>query len=139
MLCLFYRSGFLSRKIATNGIVKTFNAAKQKKCFLKQFLAVFTYKMGYSRALQICIPIQITELAGYTARVADMFEVFEDMKRANYIRTTVNTKQSKPHQKIQTRVIAGQVRITEKEIELVDIPVVTPNGDIVVPSLSFKV
>jgi len=82
---------------------------------------------------------EITELAGYTARVADMFQVFEDMKNAKYMRTMVTAKPSKtPLSKMTTEVIAGQVKITAKSVELVDVPVVTPNGDIVVPSLSFK-
>lgn len=82
---------------------------------------------------------EITELAGYTARVADMFQVFEDMKNAKYVRTMVSDKPSKAaHQKLTTEVIAGKVHIAAKQMELVDVPVVTPNGDIVVPSLSFK-
>ena len=69
-----------------------------------------------------------------------MFQVFEDMKNAKYHRTMVTDKPSKmPHQKMTTDVIAGEVKITAKNMELVDVPVVTPNGDIVVPSLSFKV
>jgi ABC-type uncharacterized transport system fused permease/ATPase subunit len=69
-----------------------------------------------------------------------MFQVFEDMKNARYVKTMVTSKPSKTaHQKMTTEVIAGQVKITAKNIELTDVPVVTPNGDIVVPSLSFKV
>ncbi len=33
--------------------------------------------------------LQITELAGYTARVSQMLQVFGDMKAGNYIRNTV--------------------------------------------------
>ena len=35
--------------------------------------------------------LQITELAGYTARVSQMLQVFGDMKAGNYVRNTVTS------------------------------------------------
>lgn len=48
--------------------------------------------------------LQITELAGYTSRVSQMFEVFEDVKMGKYQRNTV-TKQKTP--KVTHERIAG--------------------------------
>ncbi len=43
---------------------------------------------------------QITELAGYTSRVADMLDVFQDMKRGHYKRHIVASKHNK-HLKLE--------------------------------------
>ena len=40
-------------------------------------------------AIECIFLSQITELAGYTSRVAEMFEVFKDMKKGEYKRTIV--------------------------------------------------
>lgn len=39
----------------------------------------------------LCAVIQITELAGYTARVSQMFRVFKEVSEAHYVRNSVHT------------------------------------------------
>ncbi|XP_074645086.1 ATP-binding cassette sub-family D member 2-like [Tubulanus polymorphus] len=83
----------------------------------------------------------VTELAGYTSRVADLFNVFEDVKEGKYVRSTVtNGKNNTSQDKIESSlVMRGKVTDTETDIVLEDVPIITPNGDIVVNSLSFEV
>ncbi|KAK0062489.1 ATP-binding cassette sub-family D member 2 [Biomphalaria pfeifferi] len=85
---------------------------------------------------------EITELAGYTSRVSQMFEVFEDVKLGKYQRNTV-TKQ-KPiktnFERISGSLVQkGVVIDTESTIIIENLPIITPNGDIIVQSLSLKI
>lgn len=49
---------------------------------------------------------QVTELAGYTSRVAQMFEVFSDMQKGNYVRSRVPAvKQGTRHQKVTASLL----------------------------------
>lgn len=85
---------------------------------------------------------EITELAGYTARVTEMFHVFEDVKTGKYQRSMVTkTVQSKAkHAKISGPMqIMGNVMDTDATIDIEDLPIITPNGDIIVSSLTIKI
>ena len=44
---------------------------------------------------------KITELAGYTSRVAEMFQVFSDVKEGKFQRSMVVEQPQKQHQKIE--------------------------------------
>ncbi|XP_015927732.1 ATP-binding cassette sub-family D member 2 [Parasteatoda tepidariorum] len=90
---------------------------------------------------------EITELAGYTARVSRMINVFEEVCEGQYELST-NTEISSKLSKKVTEVkglkfkngmpeILGQVVEKNGIIKLESVPIVTPNCDIVVPSLSF--
>ncbi|XP_013398007.2 ATP-binding cassette sub-family D member 2-like [Lingula anatina] len=83
---------------------------------------------------------EITELAGYTSRVSEMFEVFEDVRKGKYKRNMVTSNKAAKgaQKKIQGPLqIKGEVIDTDT-ILLEDVPIITPNGDIVVSSLSFQ-
>ncbi|XP_017285421.1 ATP-binding cassette sub-family D member 2 [Kryptolebias marmoratus] len=86
---------------------------------------------------------EVTELAGYTARVHDMFAVFEDVQRGVYKRSSLSATaaaQSKPELHIDGPLeITGEVIDVERGIVCENVPIITPNGDVVVSCLNVKV
>ncbi|KAK7101616.1 ATP-binding cassette sub-family D member 1-like [Littorina saxatilis] len=84
---------------------------------------------------------EVTELAGYTSRVSELFEVFEDMKNGRYQRNTVTHSKSKvAHDRINGPLTQkGQVVETESTIDIENLPIITPNGDIIVASLTLQI
>ncbi|KAF4513949.1 UNVERIFIED_CONTAM: hypothetical protein B566_EDAN018165 [Ephemera danica] len=84
---------------------------------------------------------EVVELAGYTARVGEMLEVFEQVSNGEYHRTVVGG--TKPEQNPNTCRLEfnqkGYPLIKDGSIRLEHVPVVTPNCDVVVPSLTLSV
>ncbi|KAL6459886.1 hypothetical protein MHYP_G00316450 [Metynnis hypsauchen] len=91
---------------------------------------------------------EVTELAGYTARVHNMFLVFDEVQRGVYKRATVSTTTAAGEKKSGGQhelhidgplEIKGKVIDVDKGIVCENVPIITPNGDVVVSSLNFKV
>ncbi|KAM4571254.1 ATP-binding cassette sub-family D member 1 [Fundulus diaphanus] len=91
---------------------------------------------------------EVTELAGYTSRVWQMFDVFEDVSRGVYRRSADREERSAPREEVQVRhgqricgplEIRGQVISVEKGIRCENLPIITPTGDVVVSSLNIQV
>lgn len=88
---------------------------------------------------------EITELAGYTARVSRMLTVFEDVSDGKYLRTLTESSSSlkKATELKDLRFKDGMPEILGTVIErngiikLEGVPIITPNCDVVVPRLSF--
>ncbi|XP_076340547.1 ATP-binding cassette sub-family D member 1-like [Tachypleus tridentatus] len=90
---------------------------------------------------------EITELAGYTSRVSKMFTVFEEVSRGKYQRTlaTLNKRDTKKSLKIKGLTFkdgmpeANGIVIERDDgtLKLENVPIITPNCDVVVPDLSF--
>lgn len=77
----------------------------------------------------------VTELSGYAARVCSMLEVFDDMKRGKYVKAVSVDNQ---------KLLAGfsNPKITESEDGTIDfkhVPIVTPNGDVLVKDLTMTI
>ncbi|SAM05940.1 hypothetical protein [Absidia glauca] len=79
---------------------------------------------------------EVTELAGYTSRVIDLLDVFDDVKAGRYQKRLVSSVSTQSNAK--TLEGRGQVKDSQ-DIEFVDVPIVSPNGDVLVPKLSFHV
>lgn len=93
---------------------------------------------------------EIVELAGYTSRVGDMLDVFEDVSKGKYLRGVVAGADTKS-QKVDDKsfhlefkngqaVVKGIVHETrDNTISLLNVPIVTPNCDVVCSKLTLKV
>lgn len=100
---------------------------------------------------------QIIELSGYTMRVSEMFEVFEDVQQGHCQRQATRElterrdsidEAEQPsseavgvHGEVVdlSQMSGGEVVDTEGSIALKDVAIITPCGDVVVSSLSFEV
>ncbi|PFH54766.1 hypothetical protein AMATHDRAFT_52650 [Amanita thiersii Skay4041] len=78
----------------------------------------------------------LSELAGYTARVSLLLETMEDTKNGKYEKALVNSANSDNNAKL----LEGRGEIIESDdIQFENVPIITPNGDVLVKSLSFHV
>ncbi|KAF2760659.1 hypothetical protein EJ05DRAFT_436070 [Pseudovirgaria hyperparasitica] len=79
---------------------------------------------------------EITELAGYTSRVATLLDVIDDIQAGHFEKKLVSSASSLE----SATVLGGRGVVTEgSDIEFIDVPIVSPNGDILVRALSFTV
>ncbi|GMS96468.1 hypothetical protein PENTCL1PPCAC_18643 [Pristionchus entomophagus] len=85
---------------------------------------------------------EVVELAGYTSRVYEMFNVFREVKKGLYQRTEPEnadgTKIRRRLERFDTSKITGVIKYSDDgSIVLNEVPIVTPNGDTVVRSMSI--
>lgn len=89
---------------------------------------------------------EIVALAGYTYRVAGMLEVFDDTAHGRYHklmmaegRNNAGILEFRNGQPITKGRIIVSSDPNDRSISLVNVPVVTPNCDIVIPSLTLRI
>lgn len=91
---------------------------------------------------------ELTRLAGYTSRVSELMTVLKDLSKGKYQRTMINQSSpqaegdSERQDKIpRSSLVPNQGEIVETDhlIRFEHVPLVTPNGDILVNDLSFEV
>ncbi|KAF8758323.1 adrenoleukodystrophy protein [Rhizoctonia solani] len=79
---------------------------------------------------------ELAELAGYTARVSLLMDTMGDVQRAQFEKALVSSASIEENAK----VLQGRGTVIESdEIQFEGVPIVSPNGDILVRSLSFFV
>ncbi|KAJ4356240.1 ATP-binding cassette long-chain fatty acid transporter pxa2 [Didymosphaeria variabile] len=79
---------------------------------------------------------EITELAGYTSRVSTLLDVIDDIQAGHFEKKLVSSADTEEN----ASVLRGRGVVTEGEdIMFKDVPIVSPNGDVLVRKLSFAV
>lgn len=79
---------------------------------------------------------EITELAGYTSRVAGLLDVMDEVSAGRFEKKLVSSASIEEN----AAVLQGRGKIEESEdIEFSEVPIVSPNGDVLVKKLSFRI
>ncbi|XP_066247854.1 ATP-binding cassette sub-family D member 3 [Euwallacea similis] len=74
----------------------------------------------------------LTRLAGFTSRVTQLRTVINDLNEGKYVRTMVaGSENLKPN--------GGKLVFQNNIIKFDKVPLVTPNGDVLVPELTFEI
>lgn len=79
---------------------------------------------------------ELSHFAGYTERVSQLNDVLDDISKGHFERTLVSSSENKFQDQ---RGIVNVVDSKEPVIKFESVPIVTPNGDVLVESLSFEV
>lgn len=88
---------------------------------------------------------ELSRLAGFTARVSQLRRVLHDLKRGHYVRSMLSQEQQqngtrdKPTRTMELVPGAGRIVTQDNIIRFQRVPLVTPNGDVLVDELSFEV
>ncbi|EFW99459.1 ABC fatty acid transporter [Grosmannia clavigera kw1407] len=80
---------------------------------------------------------EIMELAGYTARVASLLDVMTDVRAGHFEKNLVSS--SAGNTADHAAVLRRRGSVVESDtIQFTDVPIISPNGDVLVPKLSFS-
>lgn len=95
---------------------------------------------------------ELTKLAGFTARVTELMQVLKDLNRGHYVRTMVSDNFSGTLSNgnaggdtivsVHPRKLipgAGRIIVADKIIKFDHVPLITPNGDVLIEDLTFEV
>ncbi|KAF2214675.1 hypothetical protein CERZMDRAFT_57184 [Cercospora zeae-maydis SCOH1-5] len=79
---------------------------------------------------------EVSELAGYTSRVSMLLDVIADIQRGHFEKALVSAASTEAN----ARILAGRGELDEgDDIKFENVPIVSPNGDILVKALSFHI
>jgi len=79
----------------------------------------------------------MTRLAGFTARVTEIMTVLDDLNKGHYVRSMLTDSNTLNEKKLVPN--SGRIITKDNVIKFENVPLVTPNGDILVEALSFEV
>ncbi|XP_060801044.1 ATP-binding cassette sub-family D member 3 [Amyelois transitella] len=82
---------------------------------------------------------EMNKLAGLTARVTQLRTVLEEVQRGKYTRTMVDRNAQNGNGPPTLSPGAGRIVYQDKLIRFDRVPLVTPNGDVLIRELSFQV
>ncbi|CAH0728989.1 unnamed protein product, partial [Brenthis ino] len=82
---------------------------------------------------------ELSKLAGLTARVTQLRNVLEDINKGNYTRTMVEKNNMGNGPPMLLAPGAGRIIYQDNIIRFEKVPLVTPNGDVLIQELNFEV
>ncbi|XP_050342815.1 ATP-binding cassette sub-family D member 3 isoform X2 [Nymphalis io] len=82
---------------------------------------------------------ELSKLAGLTARVTELRRVLADVNRGRYTRTMVERRAGDDGPPMIMAPGAGRIIYQDKIIRFDKVPLVTPNGDVLIKELTFEV
>ncbi|KAI5370507.1 putative AAA+ ATPase domain, ABC transporter type 1, transmembrane domain-containing protein [Septoria linicola] len=79
---------------------------------------------------------EVSELAGYTSRVSMLLDVIADIQRGHFEKALVSSASTEAN----AAILSGRGELEEgDDIKFENVPIVSPNGDILVKALSFHI
>lgn len=86
----------------------------------------------------------VQNLAGYTALIHEMDEVLRDLKRGKFMRTQVTANETqggdvKTESKMLDMYQGADKLVKSENIRFEDVPIISPNGDILIEKMSFEI
>ena len=82
---------------------------------------------------------EITELAGYTSRVATLLTVIDDIQAGKFEKKVIASSPNSVTTNTNFSILSRRgTTIESPNIEFINVPIVSPNGDILVEALSFS-
>jgi ATP-binding cassette subfamily D (ALD) long-chain fatty acid import protein len=79
---------------------------------------------------------EVSQLAGYTSRVSTLLEVLVDLRRGHFEKQLVSSASTDAN----SAVLSGRGEQEEGEdIKFENVPIVSPNGDVLIKSLNFHI
>jgi ATP-binding cassette subfamily D (ALD) long-chain fatty acid import protein len=77
---------------------------------------------------------ELSELAGYTSRVSDLLNAMDGVKNGVYQKKLVSSGED------NAKLLQGRGKVIEsEEIRFDQVPLISPNGDVLIKSMSFNV
>lgn len=80
---------------------------------------------------------EMTRLSGFTTRVESLINVLNDLQKGKYQRTMVSDSAST--ESLDLIPGSGELVIQDNIIKFENVPLVTPNGDVLIKALDFEV
>lgn len=83
-------------------------------------------------------------MAGYTTLISEMEEVLTDLKNGRFKRTQVTERgEGDGNKKVEVMAYnkmenKGKI-ITSEDLQFIDVPILSPNGDILVEKMNFHI
>lgn len=134
--------GFL---IMSRGFISASSSGKSESQIMEEYYRNGRMLMSLAGAVGrlVLAGRELTRLAGFTARVTELISVLKELDAGKYKRSMIEQTQAQQLQAVQLPPNfgpnQGKIIYQDRVIEFDHVPLVTPNGDVLLPSLSFKV